>query len=68
MAKWLTSDYLVGLCKDDFPVTTLNCTTMLSSDLMGSVVLTEFGGGGGVMKFTSEVLLHPLLRGDCGEI
>lgn len=56
------------LCKDDLPVTTPNCTTTLPSDLMDSVVLPEFGGGAGVIKFTSEVLLHPLLGGDCGEI
>lgn len=36
MAKWLTSDYLVRLRKDDFHVTALNCTTMFASDLMGS--------------------------------
>lgn len=30
-------------------------------------VLPEFGGGGGMMKF-SEILLHPLLKDDCGEI
>lgn len=31
-----------------------------------SWALPEFGGGGEVMKF-SKVLLHPLLRGDCGQ-